>query len=155
MFNKLDEDNSYVIFQLGNTYYGIRSKYIQQIEMIENITHVPNVPNYIEGVVFSRGKVIPAINLRVRLGMEKIHFNIKTRMIVVKVKNREVGLIVDSAREYTTISKDKIQESFEDIFEVSERFLEGVANLGDRLILILNLEEILKEGGKESEEEKK
>lgn len=155
MFNKLDEDNSYVIFQLGNTYYGIRSKYIQQIEMIENITHVPNVPNYIEGVVFSRGKVIPAINLRVRLGMEKIPFNIKTRMIVVRVKNREVGLIVDSAREYTTISKDKIQESFEDIFEVSERFLEGVANLGDRLILILNLEEILKEGGKESEEEKK
>ncbi|MEN2983800.1 MAG: chemotaxis protein CheW [Dictyoglomaceae bacterium] len=155
MFNKLDEDNSYVIFQLGNTYYGIKSKYIQQIEMIENITHVPNVPNYIEGVVFSRGKVIPAINLRVRLGMEKIPFNIKTRMIVVKVKNREVGLIVDSAREYTTISKDKIQESFEDILEVSERFLEGVANLENRLILILNLEEILKEGGKESEEEKK
>lgn len=155
MFNKIDEENSYVIFQLGSTYYGIKSKYIQHIEMVDNITKVPNVPSYVEGVVFSRGKVIPSINLRLRLGMDKIPYDIKTRMIVVKIKDREVGLIVDSAREYITIPKDKIQESFEDIFEVSERFLEGVANLGDRLVLILNLEEILKEGGKESEEEKK
>lgn len=155
MFNILDEDNSYVIFQLGNTHYGIRSRYIQQIEIIENITHVPNVPNYVDGVVFSRGKVVPAINLRTRFGMDKISYDIKTRMIVVKVKDREVGLIVDSAREYLTIPRENIQESFEDIFEISERFLEGTANLGGRLILILNLEEILKEGGIESEKEKK
>ncbi len=154
MFNILDEDNSYVIFQLGKTHYGIRSRYIQQIEMIENITHVPNVPNYVDGVVFSRGKVVPAINLRARFGMEKISYDIKTRMIVVKVKDREVGLIVDSAREYLTIPRENIQESFEDIFEISERFLEGIANLGGRLILILNLKEILKEGGIESEKEK-
>lgn len=155
MFNILDEDNSYVIFQLGNTHYGIRSRYIQQIEIIENITHVPNVPNYVDGVVFSRGKVVPAINLRTRFGMDKISYDIKTRMIVVKVKDREVGLIVDSAREYLTIPRENIQESFEDIFEISERFLEGTANLGGRLIFILNLEEILKEGGIESEKEKK
>lgn len=70
------------------------------MEMVENITPVPKVPSYVDGVTLSRGKVIPVINLRERLGMERIPYNIKTRMIVVKLENRELGIIVDTAREY-------------------------------------------------------
>lgn len=153
MLYQIDEDNSYVIFKLGETYFGIKSKYIQQMEMIENITPVPNLPSYVDGVTLSRGKVIPVINLRKRLGMERIPYDIKTRMIVVKVGNREVGIVVDTAREYISIPPEKVQESFENIFGFPNRFLEGIVNLENRLILILNIEEILKgeEGGLEYE----
>lgn len=155
MLYQIDEENSYVIFKLGETYFGIKSKYIQQMEMVENITPVPKVPEYVDGVTLSRGKVIPVINLRSRLGMQRIPYDLKTRMIVVKVGNRELGLVVDTAREYISISPEKVQKSFEDVLGIPERFLEGVANLGERLVLILNIEEILREGGIESEEEKK
>jgi purine-binding chemotaxis protein CheW len=155
MFYNIDEENSYVVFKIGETFYGIKSKYIQQIEMVENITLVPNAPPYVDGVTLSRGKVIPVINLRARMGLERISYDIKTRMIVIKIEDKEVGLIVDSAREYISIPSDKIQESFENIFGISDKFLEGIANLGDRLILILNPKEILKEGGLEDEKEKK
>uniref|UniRef100_A0A7C3MPR3 Purine-binding chemotaxis protein CheW n=1 Tax=Dictyoglomus thermophilum TaxID=14 RepID=A0A7C3MPR3_DICTH len=155
MFYIIDEENSYVVFKIGETFYDIKSKYIQQIEMVENITLVPNATPYVDGVTLSRGKVIPVINLRARMGLERIPYDIKTRMIVIKIEDKEVGLIVDSAREYISIPPDKIQESFENIFGISEKFLEGIANLGDRLILILNPKEILKEGGLEDEKEKK
>jgi len=155
VFYIIDEENSYVVFKIGETFYDIKSKYIQQIEMVENITLVPNATPYVDGVTLSRGKVIPVINLRARMGLERIPYDIKTRMIVIKIEDKEVGLIVDSAREYISIPPDKIQESFENIFGISEKFLEGIANLGDRLILILNPKEILKEGGLEDEKEKK
>ncbi len=156
MLYQIDEENSYVVFKLGETFFGIRSKYIQQMEMVENITPVPKVPSYVDGVTLSRGKVIPVINLRERLGMGRIPYDIKTRMIVVRLENRELGIIVDTAREYIPIPPEKIQESFENIFGIPNRFLEGIANLGDRLVLILNIEEILKgEGGFEDEKEKR
>lgn len=155
MLYQIDEENSYVIFKLGDINYGIKSKYIQQIEMVEKITPVPNTPSYIEGVALFRGRVVPVINLRVRLGMEKIPYDIKSRIIIVKIEEREIGLLVDSAREYITIPREKVQESFENIFDISEKLLEGIANLDDKLVLILNLEELLKEGGKSNEEEEK
>ncbi|MFN3699642.1 MAG: chemotaxis protein CheW, partial [Dictyoglomus sp.] len=96
MLYQIDEENSYVVFKLGETFFGIRSKYIQQMEMVENITPVPKVPSYVDGVTLSRGKVIPVINLRERLGMGRIPYDIKTRMIVVRLENRELGIIVDT-----------------------------------------------------------
>lgn len=144
MLDKNYGEESFIVFQIAGVQYAIRSKFVQQLEMVENITPVPNLPPYIDGVMLSRGKVIPVVNMRVRFGLEKIPYDLKTRIIVVNINNRTIGIIVDSAREYLTIPQEKIQPVSESFPDTSSRFLEGTVNLEGRLILILNLEEILK-----------
>ena len=141
-----DTDNNslpHILFELGNTTYGVPSHAVRQMEMIEQITPVPNAPAFVEGVVFSRGQVIPAIDLRVRFGVEKKPYDLRTRLVVVQAGERTVGLIVDTAREFMSIPQDTIQPPPDEISGLSGNYLEGIATLGDRLVLILNVEEVL------------
>lgn len=142
----LENQNSslpFILFELAGTTYGLHSQVVQQMEMVQQITPVPNAPNFVEGVVFSRGQVIPAINLRARFGWEKIPYNIRTRLIVINVNNRTIGLIADSAREFISIPSEAILPPPEAISGLSGKYLAGIAMLGERLILILNAEEVI------------
>ena len=138
-----DTDN-FILFELAGTTYGVRSRFIQQLEMVEHITPVPNATAAIEGVVFSRGRVVPAINLRARFGFEKIPHDLRTRLLVVDTGERLIGLIVDSAREFRPIPAAEIKPTPEAITNLSGRYLEGVAMLGNRIVLVLNLDEVIK-----------
>ena len=80
----------YVLFSLDGTAYAIASTDVQRMEMVEKVTPVPNAPAYVDGVVFSRGKVVPAVNLRRRFGFERADYDLKTRMIVVAHADRLV-----------------------------------------------------------------
>ncbi|HOP85823.1 MAG TPA: chemotaxis protein CheW [Syntrophorhabdaceae bacterium] len=137
-----DKEN-YILFKLVGTTYGIKSDDVSQMEMVEHITPVPNAPDFVEGLVFLRGEVIPAINLRARFGFEKIEYDIKTRIIIVQKGERKVGLIVDNAREFVAIPGEVIKPPPETISGLSGQYLQGVATMGDRLILILNIEKVL------------
>jgi len=116
---------------------------VQQLEMVEQITPVPNAQPFVEGIVFSRGQVIPAVNLRVRFGFERIPFDLRTRLIVINTDGWVLGLIVDSAREFVLISPDAIQPPHEAITGSSGQYLEGTAMLGNRMVLILSLDEVM------------
>ena len=65
------DNHSFILFEVAGTTYGIASRDVQQMEMIDHITPLPNAPDYVDGVVFTRGQVIPAVNLRVRFGFER------------------------------------------------------------------------------------
>ncbi len=133
----------FILFEVGKATYGIHSRLVQQMEMIEEITPVPNAPAFVEGMVLSRGQVIPAINLRVRFGFEKTTHDTRTRLIVVNINDRTIGFVVDTAREFVSISSDVIQPPPEKMSGLSGKYLEGIAKLDNRLILILNVAEIL------------
>ncbi len=136
----------YILFELAGTSYGIPSRVVQQMEMVEHITPVPNAPPFVEGVVFLRGQVIPAINLRERFGFPKAPYNLRTRLIVVRAAGRTVGFIVDSAREFVPISTETIQPPPEGIAGLSGHYLAGIATLGQRLVLILDVEAVIGQG---------
>lgn len=138
------ESETYILFKLAGATYAIAGKFVQQMEMMEHITPVPNTQSYIEGVMFSRGQVIPAINLRLRLGFEKEEYNIGTRVIVINHNDRIVGLIVDSSREFIIIPSELIHPAPEFITGLSDHYLDGIAKLNERIILIFNVAEILK-----------
>jgi purine-binding chemotaxis protein CheW len=133
----------FVVFELAGTTYAVHSQAVQQMEMVEHITPVPNAPSFVEGVVFSRGKVVPAVNLRRRFGMEGVAHDLRTRLVVIATHGRTVGLLVDSAREFLTIPAEAIKPAPEAVTGLSGKYLESVATLGDRLILILNVDEVL------------
>ncbi len=134
----------FVLFELVNTTYAIRSDSVSRLEMVENVTPVPNATQSLEGVVLSRGKVIPAINLRARFGFPKIPYDLRTRLVVVESDNRAVGLIVDAAREFTSLPSAEIKPAPEAIANLNGDYLEGIATLNGRVIFVLRLSEILK-----------
>lgn len=141
-----DQSNadSFVLFELAGTTYAVPSGDVQQLEMIEHITPLPNAAEAVEGVVFSRGQVIPAINLRTRFGFPKVEYDVRTRLVVVNVGGRNIGLIVDAAREFKRIPQDAINPPSEALSGTSGKYLEAIATIGDRLILLLNLAEVVK-----------
>jgi purine-binding chemotaxis protein CheW len=133
----------FILFELAGTTYGVPSRAVQQVELVEHITPVPNAPPAVEGVIFSRGQVIPAVNLRVRFGFDKSPHDLRTRLIVINAKSRVIGLIVDSAREFISIPSSTIQPPNEAISGLKGKYLEGIATLGERIILILSLDEVI------------
>jgi len=136
----------YILFELAGTLYAVPSSAVQRMEMIEHVTPVPNAPAYVDGLVFSRGRVVPAINLRRRFGFAPTEYDPKTRLIVVSQGDRTVGLIVDSAREFVSIPNETIQPPPEGLAGTSGNYLRGIASVADRVILILSVAEILNHG---------
>jgi purine-binding chemotaxis protein CheW len=134
---------SYVIFELAGSAYGIPSQNVRHIEMFEHVTLVPNANPAIDGVVFSRGQVIPALNLRVRFGFSRIPNTVKTRIIFATVHERTVGLIVDSAREFRNLPAESIGPIEGTLTGINGKYLKAVTKIDGRLVLILDLEAVL------------
>ena len=142
---KENPTESFVLFELAGNTCGVRSKNVQSVESAGHVTAVPNALPCVEGVTLTRGTIIPSINLRRLFGFAAIPLDARARMVVVRSKARTVGMLVDSAREFTSIPTDAIQPLGERIAGLSARFVEGIATLGNRSVLVLNLDEVMEE----------
>jgi purine-binding chemotaxis protein CheW len=87
--------------------------------------------------------VIPALNLRSRFGFERIQRDLRSRLVVINTGRRVVGLVVDTAREFIKIPAESIEPPPEALTGLSGRYLEGIASIGQRMILVLNLDAVL------------
>jgi len=134
---------TYILFEVAGTTYSVSSRSVQQMEMVEHITPLPNAPRFVEGVVFTRGQVIPAINLRARFGFERVPHTPRTRLIVTKHHDRMIGLIVDSAREFMSIAAEAIQPPPDSMVGLSGKYLKGIVTVGDRIVLVIDLDEVV------------
>ena len=135
--------DQFIIFELAGTAYALPSERVAHVEMVEGVTRVPNAPHFVDGVVFSRGAVVPAVSLRARFGFPREPYTARTRLLVVNAAGRTVGLIVDSAREFLKLPAAAIKPPHEAISGLSGRYLAGIATLGDRMILVLDLDAVL------------
>jgi chemotaxis signal transduction protein len=130
---------SYILFSVAGTTYALHSHHVRHMEMVEQVTSVPNAAPFVEGVVFSRGQVVPVLNLRVRFGFERAPRDLRTRLLVVEVAGRAIGLMADEAREFIQIPDASVRPPGDAIGGLSGNYLDGVATIGDRIVLILNL----------------
>ena len=133
----------YILFVVADTTYAVPSQQVAHVEMVEHITRVPNAAPFVDGVVFSRGQVVPAVNLRVRFGFERAVQDLRTRLLVVQTSGRSVGLLVDACREFLHIPAAAVQSPGEGLTGVSARYIAGIATLNERLVVILNLGALL------------
>lgn len=138
---------SFILFEIAGTTYAVRSSLVQQVQMIDHVTSVPNAIPVVEGVVHARGRVIPVLNLRIRFGFQKIPFDLRARLVVINLAGRAVGLVVDTAREFVHIPDASIESPPEGITKLSGKYLEGIATVKERLILILNIEQVIDVSG--------
>lgn len=138
-----DAAQTYVLFNVAGTTYAIPSGHVRHMEMVEQVTPVPNAPPFVEGVVFSRGQVVPVLNLRVRFGFERAPRDLRTRLIVVESSGRIIGLLADAAREFVVIPDASIQPPNDAIGGLSGNYIDGIATLGERIVLMLKLTHVI------------
>lgn len=134
--------DAYVLCDVAGTAYAVDTREVEQLEMVGTLTGVPNAPAYVDGVTSSRGKVIPVVNLRARFGFPRAPGDTRARIIVTRVHGRVVGLLVDSAREFARIPPDAVQRA-PDALDAAAPYLRGVAHLGERLVLVLDIPALL------------
>jgi chemotaxis signal transduction protein len=138
-----DRTDHYILFVVGGTTYALPSAAVAHVEMVEQVTRVPNAAPFVDGVVFSRGQVVPAVNMRVRFGFDRATVDLQTRLLVVHAHGRTIGFIVDVCREFLTIPADAIAPPGDALGSVGVHYLTGIATIGGRLIVIVDLAELL------------
>ena len=141
-----DEIVQLVTFKLGNEEFALDILKVQEINRVVEITKVPKAPDFVEGVINLRGRVIPIVDIR-----KKFHLNIKeatkeTRIIVVNIMNKTIGLIVDSVSEVLRINSSTIQPPPPLIAGLDSDYIKGVGKLDERLIILLDIDKIFTTG---------
>jgi len=134
-----------VIFRLRDEEFGVEISAVLEITRLLAITHIPEAPGFIEGVINLRGKVLAVVDLAKQFGLDKEKELPKTaRIVVIEVRNITLGLIVDEVPEVIKISEEKIEPPPEIIqSEVNRDYIKGVAKLDERLIILLDLKNVL------------
>lgn len=135
----------YIDVRLGNDLYGIEIKYIDNIIVMQNITRVPKAQAYFLGVINLRGEIIPVMSLRRKLGLEEDEFTSTTRIMIVKPDPNAapVGMVVDEVNEVITLNNDDVDMLTYDEKDKNAAYSAGIGKLGNDLINILNIPEII------------
>ncbi len=136
-------DIKVIVFQLEKEEYAVSVQQVGSIERIQPITRVPQTETFVKGVINLRGVITPVIDIRLRFGLEEKEYTESSRIIIVHLDDMEVGLIVDSANDVIDIAKNAIEPAPEIIGTVDTDYIEGVAKVEDRLLILLNLQKVL------------
>ncbi len=132
-----------VTFFLAGEEYGVDVRTVQEIIRAGEITPVPRAPSHIKGVINLRGRIIPVVDLRAKLGLGEVAQSRPARIVVVKLRERLVGLLVDGASQVLKVPVSTIEAAPEEVLEVDTQTIRGVAKLEDRLIILLDLTKVL------------
>lgn len=139
----IEKKQKVIVFQLNEEEYAVPVEQVSFIERMEPITRVPRVATFVKGVINLRGIVTPIIDLRNRFGMPEASHTETTRIIIIHLEEVEVGLIVDAANDVIDIPVNIIEPAPEVIGAMNVDYIEGVAKLDDRLLLLLNIQKVL------------
>jgi purine-binding chemotaxis protein CheW len=132
-----------VSFKIDDAEFGVDILRVQEINKMMELTVVPNTPAFIEGVVNLRGRIIPVINLRSRLGLNVKEYDSETRIIVVDLNDKTIGFIVDEVKEVLRIPKSITEQPPEIVSGVDAEYITAIGKLKDRLLILLDLTKIL------------
>lgn len=132
-----------VSFRLGQEEYGVEITKVQEIILMGEITQVPQTPEYIKGLINLRSTVIPIVDLRLRFGLMPQEPTEETRIMVVNVRGKTIGIIVDAVSEVLRINKDQIAPPPPTVAGLGRKYLTGLVKLDKRLLILLDIERIL------------
>ncbi len=133
-----------VSFRLADEEFGVEITKIQEILLMGPITRLPQTPDYVKGLINLRSSVVPVVDLRVRFGMPEGAATDETRIVVVNVRGKTVGYIVDAVSEVLRIGKDQIAPP-PTVAGLRREYLTGLAKLDSRLLILLDIDKVLGE----------
>lgn len=143
-----EEGRLHLRFGLAGEKYAIPIDFIQEILKPKNVTEIPHTPEYLSGIVNLRGKIVPVVDLRIRLELPRGEVTKPSRIIVISGRDQFIGLLVDYVDEVCPIQAKKIEPVSPIISgPVNTDYFEGIANLGDDIVAILDLNKVLRKPG--------
>ncbi|SHJ81108.1 chemotaxis protein CheW [Paramaledivibacter caminithermalis] len=142
-------EKQYVIFKLGNEEYGVDIMKVKEISEFKDSTKVPNAPYFVDGIINLRGEIIPIINLKKRFNISIGDIDSDTRIIVININDKNVGFVVDEASQVLRVNDEDIDAAPEIIAGVDRQYITGVGKVGEKIIILLDLERILTDEEKE------
>jgi purine-binding chemotaxis protein CheW len=141
------QGGKFLTFLLEKEIYGLPLKKAREIIGMMEITHIPRTQKYIKGVINLRGKIIPVIDLRLKLGIEGKAYTARTSIIIIEVdtgdSQRLVGMVVDTVYEVLNLQNDEIEPAPEYNAPLEKGFLIGIGKMKDKVVMILDIERIL------------
>jgi purine-binding chemotaxis protein CheW len=135
-------NRQFVVFPLADELYGIDIQQVMRIEKMLPLTRVPNAPPFVIGVCNLRGRVVPVIDLKRRLALPS-RPNENAKIIISSIGSKVVGMTIDSTVDVSTIQTEEIEPSPALVTGIDTQFIQGVAKLSNRLLIILDVERIL------------
>jgi purine-binding chemotaxis protein CheW len=137
------DDEQVVVFEVANESYAVNIARVHEIIRPQQITVIPGAPPCIEGVINLRGKVIPVLDLRKRFSLVAAEHTRASRIVVVEIGGQTIGLVVDGVSEVLRVPSDRIEPPSPLVTGIDSRYLRGIAKLEDRLIVLLDLDQVL------------
>lgn len=132
-----------VVFGIGKEFYGVSIESVHEIVRVPEITAVPDAPEFLEGVINLRGRIIPVVDLRKRLRIERAERTKSSRVLITENDGRMIGILVDFVSEVRKLAGDAVEPPPEMIAAVGIEYITGVAKIDDRLIIFLDMKSIL------------
>ena len=130
-------------FTVGEEEYGLELLNVREVIRMRQITWLPKAPACVKGIINLRGDVIPIIDLRERFGLARGESTAMTRVIVVDLQGRPVGMVVDSASQVVRVPADQFDEPPPVMGEAVSRFITSIGRIDDRLVILLDVEKML------------
>src|SRR5262249_44835336 len=130
-------------FVLDREEYGLDVHLVQEIRRVTEITAVPRAPDFIRGVINLRGRILPVVDLKRKLALGQVELGRASRIVVVRLRERLLGLLVDGASQVLKVPVSKIEPAPEEVVASGGSYIRGVAKLDDRLIILVDLLHIL------------
>ena len=133
----------YLSFKLGAEEYGIDILRVQEIRGYEPPTRIANAPDFIKGVVNLRGTIVPVVDMRLRFALPDVQYNSFTVVIILNLRNRIVGIVVDSVSDVMELPAESIRPAPEIESVIDNACILGLGSVGDRMLILLDIETLM------------
>ena len=141
--SKDDSVLQWVTFRLDNETYGINVMQVQEVLRYSEIAPVPGAPHYVLGIINLRGNVVTVIDTRARFGLPSADVDDSTRIVIIEAEKQVIGILVDSVAEVVYLKGSEIDNAPNVGTEESAKFIQGVSNRGEELLILVDLDKLL------------
>ncbi len=132
-----------VSFKLGEETFGIEITKIREIILVAEITRVPETPPYVKGLINLRSTVIPVIDLRTRFSLAEGELTTDSRIMVLNVGSRMIGIVVDSVNEVLRVTREQLSPSPPTVISAGNDYMTGLVRLKEELLILLDVDRLL------------
>ncbi|MFO1321769.1 MAG: chemotaxis protein CheW [Burkholderiales bacterium] len=133
----------FLTFKLGAEEYGIEILKVQEIRGYDSVTTIANAPEFIKGVINLRGVIVPIVDLRLKFGVGQAEYDQFTVVIVLNVRDRVVGAVVDSVSDVLTLQSEQIKPAPEFASSFDTRHLLGFGSVDERMLILMDIERLM------------
>jgi len=137
------EKREFLTFTLGREEYCIDILKVREIRGYDAVTRVANAPDFIKGVINLRGNIVPIVDLRIKFRLEQVEYGGQTAVIILGILERTIGIVVDSVSDVISLAHERIKPAPEFSAALNTQYIQGLATLDDRMIIVVNIEKLI------------